>query len=286
MKKEINQKIYIILGVLLTLAILSWSAVLASQDRQLRIYFYDVGQGDAIYIRSPENQDVVIDGGPDSTILSKLGRDMPFYDRKIELIILTHPHSDHLSGLIDILSRYQVDQILCSDIDSDSGAYKEWENLISEKRISKSEAKSGQQVFLGDAKIEILFSVNKNQKVSDLNDSSIVSRLIFGQTSVLLTGDASQNVEEKILKQESELNSNVLKVGHHGSKYSSSVKFLEKVEPQYAVISVGKNKYGHPHKETLDKLSKINSKILRTDSDGDIKCTSNGNKIECSALGK
>jgi len=283
---KFNKKVYVILVILLVLAVFLWTASFA-QDNQLHIYFYDVGQGDAIYIRSPKGQDVIIDGGPDSTILSKLGRDMPFYDRKIELIILTHPHSDHFSGLIDILKRYNVDQILCSDIKSNSAAYKEWEDLVSEMKILKRKAEKGQQIYLGEAKIEILHAVNKDAEVSDLNDASIVSRLTFGQASVLLMGDAGQNVEKEILAQKNELKSNVLKIGHHGSKYSSSSEFLDKVRPQYAIISVGKgNKFGHPHNETLNRLFEINAKVLRTDNDGDIKCTSDGNKIECVASGK
>jgi competence protein ComEC len=281
MKKEFNRKIYTVLGGFLALAIFLWTAVFASSKNNLRVNFYDVGQGDAVYIRSPENQDIIIDGGPDNIILSKIGRDMPFYDHKIELVILTHPHSDHLSGLIDILSRYDVEQVFCTDADNDSKLYKEWENLISENEISKKVAKRGQQINLGSVKIEIL-SPEENQKSKDLNDTSIVGRLIYNKTSILFTGDAGQNIEKKLLEQNNKLESDILKVGHHGSKYSSSPAFLSVVKPEYAIISAGKkNRYGHPHKETIDALAKIDAKVFRTDKDGDIKCISDGNKMEC-----
>lgn len=279
---KLNRKISrIILAILFVIAILSWTAVFASHDNKLHIHFYDVGQGDAIYIRTPAKQDILIDGGPDATILTKLGQDMPFYDRKIELIISTHPHADHITGLIDVLKRYQVDQILSTGVEHTSATFGEWKDIVQEKNIPVRTAQAGQKIKLGKTFMYVLYPVDRlaGKEVKNLNNTSIVSRLIYGKNSALFTGDAEIEVEQELLSNHTHLKSDILKVGHQGSKTSTSEEFLEKVDPEYAIISVGENKYGHPSKEVLERLKNI--KLFRTDLNGDIECLLDGEKISC-----
>lgn len=282
-----DKKVYVSLGILLALTIISWSVVLASSSSRLKISFYDVGQGDAIYIRIPKNLDIIVDGGPKDTILSKLSQDMPFYDRKIELVILTHPHADHVTGLVHILERFEVEQILYSDVSYTSSIYSEWRKLIKEKNIPISLAHAGQIIKLGQARMYILHPTSSfvEKKVQNLNNTSIVGRLVYGKTVFLLPGDIEKEIEAKLVKKyqaNNLLRADVLKVGHQGSKTSSSPEFIALVDPTYAIIPVGaNNKFGHPHPQTIETLDKANAKILRTDVHGDIKCWSDGEKVNC-----
>lgn len=279
---KLNRKISrIILAILAVVAILSWTAVFASGDNKLRIYFYDVGQGDAIYIRTLAGQDVLIDGGPDATILTKLGQDMPFYDRKIELVILTHPHADHVAGLIDVLKRYKVDQILSTGVEYNTATHGKWKDIVQEKNVPVKTARAGQKIKLGQAGMDILYPVDRltGKKIGNLNNTSIVSRLVYGKNSALFTGDIEIEAERELLNNQTYLKSDILKVSHHGSKTSTLEPFLEAVDPEYAIISVGKNRYGHPHKEVLERLKEI--RLFRTDLDGDVECILDGEKIDC-----
>lgn len=271
--------------------------ILLFQQKQgrgiLEIDFLDVGQGDSILIKTPQGDDILIDGGPDASVLDRLGRNLPFYDRDIELMILTHPHSDHVAGLVEVLKRYEVKRVLYTGALHTSPDYLEWLKIIKEKNIPMETVKVGNRFQFGtDLYLDILYPFEEltNQKFKELNDSSIVSRLVYGQTSFLLTGDAPQEVEEKLLQSAGAgapvypltlLKADVLKVGHHGSRYSSSLEFLEAVKPQYAVIQVGKdNKFGHPHLVILRRLENLGIKIFRTDLDGEIRIKSDGNILE------
>jgi len=280
-----NKKIlYSVIVVFGLLNIVLWPMVFKSNDKNLTAYFFDVGQGDASYFRTVDSQDILIDGGPGSKVLSKLGETMPYYDNKIELMILSHGHSDHVDGLVDILKRYEVGEILYYGASNDYAGYFEFLNLIKEKNIVLKNVKAGDEVLLGQTTIKILAPIN-NVESDDLNDSSVILRLIYGQNSIMMTGDAGFKVEKEILNNNVDLKSDVLKVGHHGSKYSSSVDFLEKVAPNYGIIMVGlKNSYHHPNQVTLDNLTNFGTKIFRTDLDQDIKCIGDGIKIDCNKL--
>ncbi len=283
-----NKKIYFVLIPLLLIAIFFCNQVLSngnSQAENISVNIYDVGQGDAIHIRRG-NQDVLIDGGPDSRIVEKLGENIPFSDNEIELVILTHPHEDHVAGLIHVLEKYKVDEILQTDVGYNSNMFSEWQRLIEEKGIKETIAKVGQIVRLKGANLYILFpnSEYTGEEIKNLNNASIVAKLVFGSSSFLFTGDAEKEEEQELLDNYSKdiLASNLLKVGHHGSKTASTKEFLEQVNPAYAVISDGKdNKFGHPHQETLDKLKDLNIKLFRTDEDGDVKCVSDGESVKC-----
>jgi competence protein ComEC len=269
----------IILVILLSLNILAWLAVWElGQERGLEVTFFDVGQGDAIFIETPQNHQILIDGGPDDTVIEKLGKEMPFWDRTIDLIILTHPEHDHISGLIEALKRYKVKNILWTGVIRDTAEYEEWKKLIQKEGANIFIAQSGQQIEGGLTLINILHPLEslEGKKVNNTNNTSIIARLVFGDTSFLFTGDAYQSVERLLLtRSKQQLDSDILKVGHHGSKTSTAPEFVEAVSPEIAVISAGKdNPYGHPHIETIQNLEGI--KIFRTDLDGDIKVVSDG----------
>ena len=280
MKKQ--NTISLILGGLFCLNILAWIAVYeVSQPRFLEVNFFDVGQGDAILVVSPQRHQILIDGGPNSIILEKLGKEMPFWDRSIDLIILTHPEKDHLAGLIDVLKKYRVENILWTGVVRDTSEYKEWLGSIQKEKANIFIANSGQKVIMPRTFLGILYPFEnlEEQRFKDSNNTSIVAKLVFGQNSFLFTGDISKLAERELLAKGIDIDSDVLKVGHHGSKTSTAEEFIEKVSPELAIIQVGENHYGHPHPETLATLEKFGINILRTDLDGDIKIISDG--INC-----
>jgi len=282
MKK--HNSAFIILGILFFLNILAWIAVYdLSQPRFLEVTFFDVGQGDAIFIETPQSHQILIDGGPDSTILEKLGKEIPFFDRTIDLIILTHPDKDHLAGLLEVLKRYKVENILWTGIVKDTSEAREWQKLIQKEGAQIFIAKAGQRIGASRARLDILHpSENLEGKtVKNTNNTSIVARLVFGENSFLLTGDIYKSVEETLVEKNIFIDSDILKVAHQGSRTSTAEEFLEAVTPEIAVIPVGRNnRYGHPHQETLETLKKHGIKVLRTDEDGDIKIISDGTNLK------
>lgn len=294
---------FYILFLLFVVAILIWSPIIVfGFSPGVKVWFFDVGQGDAQFLNFADGNQIIIDGGPDGSILQKLGKALPFYDRSIDLIILTHPHKDHVFGLIEVLKRYKVGKIILSKVDFESPFYREFLETAKLSNVPLEYLASGDIVRIGDfAEFDFLSPelaeglerknfVAENEsfgaKGQNLNDSSLVAKFIFGNNSILFTGDAGINIEEMILSQDYNLKSDILKVGHHGSKYSSSEEFLKAVNPEYAVIQVGaKNKYGHPTQQTLDRLSAIGlptqagAKILRNDLDGDVIFESDGENL-------
>jgi len=273
----------IVLGgiiLLLIFNILSWFVVYdLNKARFLEITFFDVGQGDAVFIETPKRSQILIDGGPSSIILEKLNKEMPFWDRTIDLVILTHPESDHLTGLLDVLRSYKVKNILWTGILIDSAGFKKWAELIRQENAKIYIAQSGQKITIGKTSFEILFPFEnlENKSVKDTNNTSIVLRLDFGEISLLFAGDIYKSAERELLNLAKQLDADVLKVGHHGSKTSTAEEFIIVVSPEIAVISVGRNNsYGHPHQETLDTLEKYGIRIFRTDFNGDIKIISDG----------
>ena len=282
MNRNARNFILSVLVVSFSLNILAWIVVFdLSKPRFLEVIFFDVGQGDAIFINTPKRQQILIDGGPTSAILEKLGKEMPFYDRTIDLIILTHPERDHLAGLLEVLEKYKVENILWTGVERDTTEYEEWQKLIKKEGAKIYIVPSVQKITMEkDILMNFLYPSENlaGKELENSNDTSIVSHLVFGKNSFLFTGDISKSVEEKlIIRENSCLDSDVLKVAHHGSKTSSSEEFIAKVSPEIAVISVGKsNSYGHPHQEVLETLKKYGIKILRTDQNGDIKIISDG----------
>ena len=280
-----NKKlIWVVLSILICLNIIAWVVVWdLSQLRFLEVVSFDVGQGDSIFIETPERFQVLIDGGPGLAVLEKLGQEMPFYDRTIDLIILTHPDHDHLFGLLEVLKRYEVKNILWTGVIGDTAEWEEWKRLIEQEGADIIIAETGQKIVLSEnIYLSILYPFEslENKEVKGCNNTSIVANLVFEGVSFLFTGDIEKEVERKLVEQNVDLDSDILKVAHHGSKTSSCLEFLEIVSPELAVISVGENNYGHPHPDVLANLEKFDIQVLITKELGDIKIVSDGNNFK------
>lgn len=286
MKKN---SVFIILGALVLFNILAWIGVWQLNQSYLEVNFFDVGQGDSIFIETPQRQQILIDGGPSGEkVLEKLGKEMPFWDRTIDLIILTHPERDHIAGLLEVLQRYRVENILWTGVVRDTAEYREWQKLIEEEGANVFIAQAGLRISGGrtsggryDLAILYPFENLEGQESKDSNNTSVVAKLACGGKSFLFTGDAPKAVEKNLINKGTELDADVLKVGHHGSKNSSAEEFIKAVSPEIAVISAGKdNSYGHPHQETLAVLEKYDINIIRTDLNGDIKILCNSQSLK------
>lgn len=275
MSKFQFDKIWYFVGVLLLLNFAVWVALGQARPQDFaKLYFFDVGEGDAIYLRTVQGNDILIDGGPGDAVLSKLGRVMPFWDRTLELVILTHPHADHLAGVVEVLKRYQVSQVLVSNIPHTSATYQAFWDLLKKRGINVLQPKLGQRIFLDNQTVlDIFYPLDENSvpRISeDINDTSIISRLSFGKINVLLTGDGGKKIENLLLELKLPLASEILKVSHHGSLVANNKEFVETARPTYGIISVGENRYGHPDAATIQTLVNAGLKILRTDQKGDI----------------
>jgi competence protein ComEC len=272
---------------LLVLNIICWNEVfILAESRNLSVNFLNVGQGDSAFVITPGGHQILIDGGPDQSALREISSLMPFFDKTIDLVILSHPEKDHMQGLIDILQRYKADYILWTGVKKQDPEYYAWINVLEKQKNMGAKiiiAQFGQKIIAGNVFIDTLhpFEILENKELKDTsNDAGVISRLVFGKNYFLFTGDMSSNLEKEFVREDINLDSNVLKIAHHGSKYSTSEKFLQAVNPEIAVIEVGKNSYGHPTPEVLQKLEKFGIKILRTDKDGTIKIESDGNNIK------
>ena len=243
---------------LLVVAILVSVTAATMPDDKLRVSFLDVGQGDAILIQKG-NQQVVVDGGPSpQAITLGLGDKMPFWDRTIELMVLTHPHSDHITGLLEVLQRYKVEQVLYPDLDCQLPLYQEWLRVVEEKDIDCTLAQAGQQIDLGEGVVIKVLNPRTpplTDTESDTDNNGVVLRLSMGRASFLLTADIRQEAEFELIEQRADLASTVLKVAHHGSDTSTTPEFLAVANPRLAVISVGEdNPFGHPSDEVVERL--------------------------------
>ncbi|MFH1366383.1 MAG: ComEC/Rec2 family competence protein [Patescibacteria group bacterium] len=279
-----NKLIYYIIGLIIIAGLLLFF-IFSDQNQGLKVFFLDVGQGDAILIQAPGNIDVLIDAGPGNKVIADLDKHLPFWNREIELMILTHPHSDHIQGLTEVLKRYKVDKVIGYKLDYSAPDYLEWLKIIEEKNIPFIKTVSGDQFNLGDnIYLETLYPLEDitGQEFDNLNLTSIVAELHEGSYSYLFTGDSPAEVEKEMMSADLIRSVDVLKVGHHGSKYSSALPFLEKLSPAYAVIQVGKNNsFGHPHLITLQRLKKLGARILRNDLDGEIACEVQEKEVVC-----
>ncbi len=249
----------------------------------LRVWALEVGQGDAIFIETPRHTQVLIDGGPNAKVLSELSSVMPFYDRTIDLIILTHPQEDHIFGLVEALKRYQVANALITGINYKSALYDEFKRLLKEKRVRVFIAQAGKRVRLDEgAVIDVAYPLEnlsgKNTE-GDVNDTSVAAVLTFGLKKFLFMGDAEMKEEVELVHSGQDIDIDALKLSHHGSKTSTSRLFLDAVTPELAFASMGyKNRYGHPHKEALDRLGAI--PFYRTDTQGRILIESDGMQLK------
>ncbi len=260
-----------------------WFAVYRQTPRDyLTVAFLNIGQGDAIFIESPTHTQMMIDGGPPRTVLAELRKVMPFYDRSIDTLLITNPDADHFAGFIDVLNQYKISKVIEPGTHSDSLTYSTFEKLVKQKNIPDTIGKRGDVFNLGGgAMLEILYP-DHNVSTSTTNMGSIIAKLSYKQTCVILTGDAPKETEEYLVTVlHDNIRCQVLKEGHHGSRTSVSKIFTEAVNPQYDVISAGvKNKYGHPHKETIDLMNELHIPILGTYEKGAIIMRLNGSSIE------
>ncbi|MFA6585892.1 MAG: ComEC/Rec2 family competence protein [Candidatus Paceibacterota bacterium] len=244
-----------------------------SSHRGFTFAMLDVGQGDALFIESPTGIQILVDGGPPKKILSQLSKVMSPFDRTIDAFIITNPDADHIAGFLDVLKIYKVGKMFESGTLTDSKTYQNLKDEIKKNNIPDILVKRGMKLDIGGGVVVNILFPDRDVSSWATNEGSTVARLSYGETSIVLTGDATIKTEKIILQENSKekLQSTILKVGHHGSRTSTSTEFLKAVSPEYAFISDGKdNKYGHPHKEILDILSSFNIKTLRTDQLGTI----------------
>lgn len=247
-------------------------------DGKLHIIFCDVGQGDAAYIRFPDGRDMVVDGGPDNKIIDCLGRHMPFWDRNIDVVVMTHPQKDHFYGLISVFERFNVAYFVRSTIESSDQSFKTLQDSVAKKQVPIQYVSSGSRVAVSSTSLSMLSPPNILGAATpgEVNDDSLVFWLRFGSFDALFTADATMTETKNLADHEVEL----LKVPHHGSKTGMTKGFIDLLKPKLAVISVGKNSYGHPSPEALKLLADIGARVLRTDKDGDIEVISDGKNWE------
>lgn len=278
--------------------ILVFLASFSLADSRLHVVFCDVGQGDAALIYRGQTQ-ILIDGGPDSSVLSCLSKHMPFWDREIEVVTMTHPQDDHYGGLVDVVRRYKVGLFLAPPVDNDTQGFKTLKREVGKRMVKVMNPKTGDVLRNRLIEIDTIWPEREwltdnlggnppaggggvlgaaTSKV-DLNEFSIIQNVSFGDFNALFTGDIEPPAED-LMAQNLKGGVEVLKVPHHGSKNGLDKTLLDAAKPKLAVISVGKkNRYGHPHKETLKLLGEMGGmRVLRTDLDGEVEIITDGKK--------
>jgi len=268
---------------LVVIAFLTSFAAATFPDTETEVTFLNVGEGDATLIRTG-HQKILIDGGPSpEAIALELGKKMPFWDRKLDAVILTHPHADHLAGLLEVFNRYRVDRVVIADFQDSSPLFREWLGLIQKNNSKIVPARTGLILEMENgAKLIILeaTSFNPTNKALESENTGIIAKLIYGDISFLFMADAEHDLESRLITERADLTCTVLKVAHHGSATSSSAEFLAVARPQIAVISAGSdNPFGHPYPEILERLADSTGSsetIFRTDLEGSISFWTNG----------
>lgn len=247
---------------------------------KLRVSYIDVGQGDSILIQQG-SRNMLIDAGTNAAEEAVVNYIQKQGISKIDYLVLTHPHEDHIGGADKVIETFSIGTVYMPKVTDTTQTFKSVVAAMNSKNLKAVTPQIGSSFKLGEASCMILGPVNTQK--NDLNTYSIVLKITFGNTKFLFTGDAQSSNEEAMINRGYDLTADVLKVGHHGSHTSTSQEFLNKVKPEYAVISVGKgNDYGHPHKQTMDRLKAAGIKVYRTDENGTVVCTSDGSKISFS----
>jgi competence protein ComEC len=276
MNKYFKQKIISLIVVLVIVLLITYlnQLSLGENKKDLFVYYLDVGQGDSALIKSPNGMKVLIDAGRDGKVINEIEKILPFYDKKINVLIFSHGDLDHIGGFFEILDRYQVEQVIRSKMEVDSDIEKDLLDKVKSLGIEIEEIQKGDKIVL-DQNAGIYLETywplpqrgfaGQTIESSDRNENSLVLELIHGENDFLFTGDATIGTEIELLRIfQTEIDSDVLKVGHHGSKTSTSQLFLDKVSPEYSILSFGENSYGHPHKEVTERLNNSGIKILET----------------------
>ncbi|MCR4261162.1 MAG: MBL fold metallo-hydrolase [Candidatus Colwellbacteria bacterium] len=250
-----------------------WQGVMERvTEEPLRVHFLDVGQGDSQMIVFPDGVKVLIDGGPSKEILFELGEIISPTDRYIDLVMITHAQLDHYGGIRDVIQRYRIGAFIFNGEEGTGDVWDEFKKELQEKEIPIIVLGQGDRIRYGDKEINILSPTAELLARRDLNDGSLVAELAGEDVKILFTGDSGFEVE-KFLLEKYDMNIDVLKVAHHGSRYSTGMDFLDEATPLISVIEVGKNNFGHPTEATLQRLSRLGSTIYRTDEDGRISLT-------------
>ncbi|OGV93044.1 hypothetical protein A3B57_00645 [Microgenomates group bacterium RIFCSPLOWO2_01_FULL_47_10] len=267
-------------------------------DKNFRIVTCDVGQGDAILLTQGFTQ-VLVDGGPTEAVMSCLERYIPWFDRKLEMVVSTHPQDDHLAGLVQVLSRYKVTWLMANGVVNQARSFWDFRQEVLDNQIQVHAPSAGEEIAVGQMHFSVLWPAERSGDQAiwhdytkqdqarvlgafsgDLNEVSIVLRMRYDRVRVLLTGDLGSREELALLAHGVITPVEVLKVAHHGSKSSSTQAWLEALHPEWALISVGAhNSYGHPSRDTLRRLDIVGAKVLRTDTMGEIVLVSDGQRI-------
>ena len=271
-----------VVGVLLaiSLSVLWASLINGREEAYLRVDFLDVGQGDSILVTSPSGIQILVDAGSDRSVLRALGEVMDFSDREIDVIVATHPDADHIGGFPDVFDRFSVSAVVGTNASSDTKTFQNFKNKIAQEGANSVSAERGMVLDLGAGVFAQLLFPYAGTTITG-NDASVIVKIIYEDTSVLLTGDAGRGVEEHLVSTEgSLLESDILKIGHHGSKTSTSQKFLETVNPVISIISAGEdNRYGHPHSEVTNLLTSIGVPYVGTYKEGTVTLFSDGQRV-------
>lgn len=259
----LSRRICIVLCIgLLAILLLLLREVRTSPDHQaVVVHFFDVGQGDSAFVTGPSGQQILIDGGPDLRTLEHLGTVMPYFDRTIDILVLSHPHLDHVAAFPEILKRYKVGRVIVSGAAYENGPYEEFLTLLTQKKIPVLLPEPGTQINLDDGLLMDLLwppPVYFGESIDEVHDSNVIFKLRYGQDSVLFTGDAEESIERQLLSRGTDVSATVLKVGHHGSRTSTGTGFLIAVDPEMAVVSVAaQNSYGLPDEDVLGRFTHL-----------------------------
>lgn len=258
-----------------------WPSATEAECSCLKVSFLDIGQGDAILIETPDKYQMLIDGGPDAGVLRKLGEELSFWDRTIDVVVATHPDLDHIGGLPDVFARYDVGAYLETTNINDTSAAVALATAVAAEEIKQLYAEAGQVIHLGSDVFLQILAPHGDETNWESNNASIVMRLVYKNTAVMLTGDASAGIEGYLVSLYGEqLESDVLKLGHHGSKTSTSEEFLAAVDPQFAVVSAGlDNRYGHPNQDVMERVFDQNIQVSHTGTDGTVTYISDGQTV-------
>lgn len=271
----------IIVGVLLFVATAGLAIVVSTPTQKsdiLGVHFIDVGQGDGIFIETPTNRRVLIDGGKqDSSVAFKIGGFMPFYDKRVDVVIATHADSDHIGGLIDVLDRFEVGALVVQSTANDKFLNQVLLQKAREKQVQVREARAIQNIIIGEVEFEFMRPTSQVDYENE-NQKSVVVKMVYKNDSFLFTGDIDNDIEMQFIQDRVDVSADVLKVAHHGSKSSSNELFIQAVNPNVAVVQAGKdNSYGHPHAQVLERLNA--QLILRNDQNGTISLYSDGDSF-------